>query len=569
MATLKNNPSELPTVNRIFLTVFCFFACLPSWSQEHIGQVSQRLTTTPTATFWTTRGNVVPVCWETPGFDREKQITRAAVAGSWELWANITFSGWIACPIGGTQEFVRVHIGQQGPENAGAGGQARVGTAALSRAIDDNPGVNLGFQANLANQGRVEYVAVHEFGHVLGFIHEQDARDNEGPARCNSGVDYNANPTAITHYDRDSIMNYCNRDGNMTGNLSDVDIEGVQSVYGVRRQYVMPSNSCDSGPLKAVASLGAAWDDYGQTSLAVFRSDKTKFLYNSQWNLKDGGWADARWASGDFTGDGRTDLVAAWNNNGHTTLTVRASTGSKFVTTHWLANSGGWIPTSHYFAGDFNGDGKTDVAVAWNDGGQTSIGVFLSDGTKFSSAIPWATRDGGWDDSVRWFAGDFNGDGKIDIGAAWNNDGIATLTVRLSDGTKFAPAHWLMNAGRWFASAVYLAADFNKDGKADVVRMWNDLGLTSASVYVSTGFNFTPPRQWAVRDGGWTNDVKWVPGDANGDGAADIIAIWNNGGQNTLTVRVSNGLDGFTVAHWSTNNGGWLDNTAWCAGKFD
>ena len=87
----------------------------------------------------------------------------------------------------------------------------------------------------------------------LGFGHEQDAPGNEGPAKCNNGIDTSADPLSITAYDRDSIMNYCNRDGNMTGHLTDTDIQGVQKVYGVRRQNVASINSCQSAQLKARA----------------------------------------------------------------------------------------------------------------------------------------------------------------------------------------------------------------------------------------------------------------------------------------------------------------------------
>ncbi len=148
-------------------------------SQEHIGQISQQLTTKQGVKYWTTRGNVVPVCWETTGYDREKQISKSAVMNSWGYWTNITFTGWGSCPTSGDAELVRIRIGPQGPENAGAGGQARIGEDALSKAADNSPGMNLGFDANVADQGRVEYVAIHEFGHILGFIHEQDA-----PRRC-------------------------------------------------------------------------------------------------------------------------------------------------------------------------------------------------------------------------------------------------------------------------------------------------------------------------------------------------------------------------------------------------
>ncbi|MEJ7637256.1 MAG: M57 family metalloprotease [Singulisphaera sp.] len=538
-------------------------------AQERVGSTSQPLTTTSTATDWTSQNNECPVCWETDGYDREKRITREAVTATWEFHSNIRFTGWNKCPTSGKAKHVRIRIVAQDASNAGAGGSAKVGTAALSSAGDNAPGVTLSFNPDgSADEERVEYVAVHEFGHVLGFIHEQDAPGNEGPAKCNQGVDPNAKAVPITGYDRDSIMNYCNRDGNTTGHLTDVDIAGVQKVYGVRRPNVATLNPCASAPLKQLASLAAAWNDRGKATFSVYPSDGTKFLFWSHWAIQDGGWGDeVKWTSGDFNGDGKTDIGAIWNNNGANVLTVRLSTGKAFTAQHWLENGGGWMNTTAWMAGDFNGDGKCDMAGAWDNNGRASVAVYLSDGAKFPGWTQWSDLDGGWGGTVRWVAGDFNGDGKTDIGAAWNNNGRTTLTVRLSQGDKFKHVHWSINAGRWWDSAIFVAGDFNNDGRDDIAQLWNDMGRTSFQVSLSNGSGFQSPASWSRRDGGWGGFVRWIPGDFNGDGKTDIGAAWNNGGTNTLTVRASDGTK-FVPAHWATDAGGWIDSTAWCAGMF-
>ena len=150
---------------------------------------------------------------------------------------------------------------------------------------------------------------------------------------------------------------------------------------------------------------------------------------------------------------------------------------------------------------------------------------------------------------------------------------VATLTVvpallALLDRGEPVAIHWLDNAGRWFDASVFLAGDFNGDGKSDIAQMWNDIANNSIKVYLSNGSAFQPARAGVARDGGIPPNVKWVPGDFNGDGKSDITAVWENNGVNVLTVRASDGAK-FGVAHWSKNNGGWIPTTAWCAGKFD
>jgi hypothetical protein len=547
-------------------------------AQENTGTTTQPLTISNVRN-WTANGNAIPVCWETLGYEREKKIVKEAVSGTWEWFSNVRFTGWATCPTGigiggsGSAKQVRIRISAQDDSNAGSGGSARVGMDALSSAADNNPGVNLAFNPDgTADKGRVEYVGVHEFGHVLGFIHEQDTPGNvEGPGYCKSSGN-EPNVTSITPYDRDSVMNYCNRDGNMKGNLTDTDIRGVQAIYGVRFPNVASRNSCASTAVRQTASVVWGWNDGSfQTSFALFPSASTKFLDRTALSLRDGGWGDSiKWFSGDFNGDGRTDIGGAWNDGGKVTLTVRQSTGSGFNGAHWAIKTGGWINNAVWLPGDYNGDGRTDVAGLWNDGGRVSIAMFLSDGKKFLSQNPqWSVRDGGWGDEVKWFAGDFNGDGRTDIGAAWNKNGATVLTVRQSTGSRFVGAHWSVNVGNWSDTSAFVAGDFNGDGLTDVARLWNDLGRNSTSVSLSTGSAFANPSDWSVRDGGWImgNAVKWFAGDFNGDGRTDIGAAWSNDSLNTLTVRQSTG-SGFNPNHWAIKAGGWRDSATWCTGQF-
>ena len=65
----------------------------PAVAQEHVGKISQPLTSSAGIKLWTENGNQVPVCWESVGYQREKEIVREAVANTWELFGNVRFTG--------------------------------------------------------------------------------------------------------------------------------------------------------------------------------------------------------------------------------------------------------------------------------------------------------------------------------------------------------------------------------------------------------------------------------------------------------------------------------------------
>lgn len=234
--------------------------------------------------------------------------------------------------------------------------------------------------------------------------------------------------------------------------------------------------------------------------------------------------------TGDFNGDGKTDLAAATSEG----VTVLINSGRAQFRSDLSFAAG--HATSAVAVADFNGDGRLDVATAngapfalRNPDDTVSVLLGNGDGT-FQARNDFGV--GHFPQSVA--AGDFNGDGKVDLATADHDNNTVSVLLGNGDGT-FRPRSTFACGSLPTSVAV---ADLNADGKLDLAVADNG-GAVSILLGKGDG-TFNPSTNYNTGNAPFSIAI----GDFNGDHRPDLVV----GAGSVVSVLLGNG-DGSFQTH--------------------
>ncbi|MGW3510098.1 FG-GAP-like repeat-containing protein [Streptomyces sp. NPDC000994] len=184
-----------------------------------------------------------------------------------------------------------------------------------------------------------------------------------------------------------------------------------------------------------------------------------------------GGWnsMSALTRHGDFSGDGREDLIAREASTGKLWLYPGTGTGS--LGTRRLLGSSGWNSMNHITAfGDLTGDGRSDLIAVEKATGK----LWLYPGTSTSKlGARKLIGSSGWNSMNALVGmGDVTGDGRPDLYAREASTGKLWLYPGTSTGR--LGARKLIGSGGWNAMANLISVgDFSGDGRPDLAAVTN------------------------------------------------------------------------------------------------
>ncbi|WP_052338626.1 FG-GAP-like repeat-containing protein [Planktothrix prolifica] len=250
---------------------------------------------------------------------------------------------------------------------------------------------------------------------------------------------------------------------------------------------------------------------------------------------------------GDFNGDGKLDLAVAnyTNSNNASILLNTTATGATTPTFNPKVDFTTGSGSTSVSIGDFNSDNKPDLAVSNQNG--ASVSILLNTTTNattptFATKVDFTVGSQATSVSI----GDFNGDGKLDLATANTNSSTVSIllntTANGATTPTFAPK---VDFSTGFNPQSVSIGDINGDGKPDLA-VANSLSAT-VSILLNTTANGATTPTFATKVDFTTGSrpLSVSIGDLNGDGKPDLAVA--NYSSSTVSILLNTTANGATT----------------------
>lgn len=311
-----------------------------------------------------------------------------------------------------------------------------------------------------------------------------------------------------------------------------------RSLLAKVQQYGRDAVLDDSGTVTGGTALPAMTQKYA-AGTAGFVAGATDAITNH---------VDDKTFSMDIDGDGRTDMLELAPG-----ATYQLKTWLSTGTSYRLASQTGgpaYSSASRFLTGDFSGDGKADLLEIFPYGLSRGRRLWVSTGTGFTAApVDYLAQAG---DSSRFLAAELNGDGRTDM-IELRQCGYLSL--------QYCRTSWLATGTGFTAGATddliglndhrqFLTLDVNGDGRQDMVDIYvGGFQVAQRRVWLSTGSGFV----LADTDTG----MGWSDPDANGNGSR-FLTLDVNGDDRDDMVELFPGFGRYTRRTWLSTGRGFV-----------
>ncbi|WP_299752768.1 tandem-95 repeat protein [uncultured Tateyamaria sp.] len=275
--------------------------------------------------------------------------------------------------------------------------------------------------------------------------------------------------------------------------------------------------------------------------------------------------------AGDFDGDGFDDRATFWRDSGWNRFNYGDADGGHTSSSDPI-NRGAIDNQPHFYAvGDFDGDSRDDLAIAWRDSGWNRLYFGQSDRT-FDQVLDPINRGAIDNNPDRMVSGDFNGDGRDDLLFHWSSGGQNRLYLGNSDSTFtqiLDPIQKISidNDSTTGNITSIQTGDYDGDGFDDLAFFFKDTGKLRL-VYGNDEVSLSVSESSIERSLLQYSD-RVLSGDFNGDGLDDIVFASSSNGNNIVVLGTEDRSQQQIYYNAFSTSALTGSNTIWTTGDFN